>query len=75
MIGPGICRETLRRRKIEKWSLQDLEYGQKTEEILKMRDTHFRTCNMARKLINEENENLTWQDRKLARNTEKREKI
>ena len=46
----------------EKCSLQDLEYGQKTEEMLKMRDTHFRTCNMASKLTSEENENLTWQD-------------
>ena len=60
--------------KNEKCSLQDLEYGQKTEEMLKMRDTHFRTCNMASKLTSEENENLTWQDLDMARNTEKREK-
>ena len=64
MIGPGIWRETLKRGKNEKCSLQDLEYGQKTEEILKMRDTHFRTCNMARKLINEENEKHTWEEMK-----------
>ena len=46
----------------EKQTPQDLEYGQKIKKMLKMRDTHFRTCNMARKLTNEENENLTWQD-------------
>ena len=74
MIGSGIWRETLKRGKNEKCSLQDLEYGQKTEEMLKMRDTHFRTCNMASKLTSEENENLTWQDLDMARNTEKREK-
>ena len=74
MIGSGIWQETLKRGKNEKCSLQDLEYGQKTEEMLKMRDTHFRTCNMARKLTSEENENLTWQDLDMARNTEKREK-
>ena len=62
MIGSGIWQETLKRGKNEKCSLQDLEYGQKTEEMLKMRDTHFRTCNMASKLTSEENENLTWQD-------------
>ena len=74
MIGSGIWQETLKRGKNEKCSLQDLEYGQKTEEMLKMRDTHFRTCNMASKLTSEENENLTWQDLDMARNTEKREK-
>ena len=74
MIGSGIWQETMKRGKNEKCSLQDLEYGQKTEEMLKMRDTHFRTCNMASKLTSEENENLTWQDLDMARNTEKREK-
>ena len=74
MIGSGIWRETLKRGKNEKCSLQDLEYGQKTEEMLKMRDTHFRTCNMASKLTNEENENSHGRTWNMARNTEKREK-
>ena len=48
--------------KNEKCTLQNLEIGQKTEETQKMRDTHCRTCTMARKLTNQENENLTWKD-------------
>ena len=48
----------------EKRTLQDLEYGEKTNKRGK-RDRHtLWTWNMARKLRNEENEKLTWQNMK-----------
>ena len=30
-LGTGICRETVKKVKNEKYTLQDLEYGEKTE--------------------------------------------
>ena len=50
------------KREKNKFSLKDLEYGQKSEKTMKMRHTHCQTWNMARILTNEENENLTWQE-------------
>jgi hypothetical protein len=60
MIGPGIWRETLKTVKIEKCTLQGLEFGKKTEKVGKLRNTFCRNWNMARKLTSDENEKLTW---------------
>ena len=62
MVLTGIWPETLKNVKKDKCTLKDLEYGQKSEKTMKMRHTHCRTWNMARKLTNEENENLTWEE-------------
>ena len=35
MEGPGICRETVKNVKNEKYTLQDLEYFEKTEKRTK----------------------------------------
>ena len=40
-----------------------MDCGEKTEKRGKC-DTHCRTWNMARKMTNQENEKLTWQDMK-----------
>ena len=39
MVGPGIWRETLKNGKNEKCTLQDLEYGKKTDQQGKL-ETH-----------------------------------
>ena len=62
MVGTKKWRETLKNLKKNKCTLNELEYGQKSEKTMKMRHTQCRTWNMAIKLTNEENENLTWQE-------------
>ena len=62
MVGTKIWRETLKNLKKNKCTLNELEYGQKSEKTMKRRHTQCRTWNMAIKLTNEENENLTWQE-------------
>jgi hypothetical protein len=44
----------------EKLKWYDLEYGEKHRKMCKMRNKHYRACNMARNLKNVENEKLTW---------------
>ena len=74
MVGTGIWRETLKNVKKDKCTLKDLEYGQKSEKTWKMRHTHCRTWNMARKVTNDENEAHTLQDLEYGKKTEKPEK-
>ena len=78
MVGPRMLPETLKKVKNEKFALQDLDYSENPNNVKyetqtqyeleygekqwKKRHTHCRTWNMARKLTNEENENLTWQE-------------
>ena len=47
-LGSGIGQETLKNIEKEKCTLQDLDYGEKTEKTWKMRQKHCLTCNMAR---------------------------
>ena len=47
-LGSGIGQETLQYIEIEKCTVQDLEYGEKTEKTWKMRHKHSLTGNMAR---------------------------
>ena len=58
----------------EKYTLQDLKYGEKTEKGGKFRRVHCRTWNMARKLKIIENEKHPLDDFKNDEITEKREK-
>ena len=46
-VGPKIWRETLKSMESEKCTLQDLDYGEKTENHGKL-ETRGRTCNMVR---------------------------
>ena len=47
-VGHGIHRETLKNLKNEKCTVQDLEYGEKTEKTWKLRHKQCRIWNMAR---------------------------
>ena len=60
--------------KNEKCTLQDLDYGEKTEKIGKFRTVHCRTWNMARKLKIMENDKHPLDDLKNDEISEKREK-
>ena len=59
MLGPGIWRVTAKNVKNEKYTLLELDYGEKTEKKWKIRHTHCRTRNMVRKLTNQHKEKLT----------------
>jgi hypothetical protein len=48
IVGLGICRETVKNMKNEKYTLGDMDYGEKTEKTWKMRHKHCMTWNMAR---------------------------
>ena len=59
-VGPGIWRETLKNMKNDKWTLYDLAYGEKIEN-LKMRN-HIAGPGIWRETLkNEENEKHTRQ--------------
>ena len=66
--------KTLKNVKNEKCTLQDLDYGEKTENIGKFRTVHCMTWNMARKLNIMENEKHSLDDFKNDKITEKRKK-
>ena len=51
-VGPGIWLETLKRLENEKCTLQDLEYGEKTEKMLKKKQKHCLSWNMSRNTEN-----------------------
>ena len=61
-VGPGIWQKTLKHVKYEKYKLQDLDCGQKTEKTWKMINAHCRNWNIGRKLSKKENEKLTFSD-------------
>ena len=58
----------------EKYTLQDVKYGEKTEKGGIFRNVHCRTRNMARKLKIMENEKYTLDDLKNDEIPKKREK-
>ena len=47
-VGRKIWQESLKNVKNEKYTLQDLDYGEKTEKTWKMRHKHCGTCNIVR---------------------------
>ena len=69
-VGREIGRETLENLKNEKYTLQDLDYGEKTEKTCKMRQKHCRNWNMARNTENGENEKCTLQNLEYREKTE-----
>ena len=73
-VGAGIWQETLKNEENKKYTLQDMEYGEKTEKCGKFRNVHCRTWNMARKLKIMENEKHPLDDLKNDEITKKREK-
>ena len=60
--------------KNEKYTFQDVEYGEENRKDGKFRNVHCSTTNMARKLKIMENVKLQLDDLKNDKNTEKREK-
>ena len=60
MVRLGRCGEKKKNVQNEKLKWYDLEYGEKNRKMCKMRNKHYRACNMARKLKNVENGKLTW---------------
>ena len=67
--------KSLKNVKNEKCTLQDLEYGEKTEKGGKFRNVHCRTWNMARKLKIMENDKHPLEDLKNDEINENREKL
>ena len=64
----------LKIRENEKYTLQDVKYGEETEKSGKFRNVHCRTWNMARTQKIMENEKHTLDDLKNDEITKKREK-
>ena len=65
---------TLKNVKKEKQTLSELEYGEKTKKLGKMRHTHLRTKNMARNSENVKNETYTLQQLDYGKKTDQQGK-
>ena len=48
-VGNGVWREKMKNVENYMQTLQDLEYDKKYWKMQKMRNAHYRTCNMAKK--------------------------
>ena len=71
--GPGIWKK-MKITENEKYTLQDVKYGEEIGKGGKFRNVHYRTWNMTRKLKIMENEKHPLDDLKNDEITKKREK-